>query len=137
MHLAHDYVHPTPRGGRCRVRLYLPEDLGASLDAPVVLCSELPENPGTSVTNAAEHLAAEVIAAHGLEKRPPIWVEHYPRSEAERQAGLKETFDLVIFEDHDVREVLKGGEWRRTIGEPTWRTLDRASVEALIGGLLG
>jgi hypothetical protein len=26
MHLASDYIHPTPRGGRCRLRIYLPED---------------------------------------------------------------------------------------------------------------
>ena len=23
MDLVHDYIHPTPRGGRCRIRLYL------------------------------------------------------------------------------------------------------------------
>jgi hypothetical protein len=31
VHLAADYIHPTPRGGRCRVRVYLPED---ERDAP-------------------------------------------------------------------------------------------------------
>ena len=55
VHLATDYVHPSPRGGRCRIRVYLPED---ERDAPVVVCSELPTNEGTSVTNAAEQLAA-------------------------------------------------------------------------------
>jgi hypothetical protein len=25
MHLASDYIHPTPRGGRCRIRIYLPD----------------------------------------------------------------------------------------------------------------
>ena len=28
---------------------------------PVIVCSELPENTGTSVTNMAEHLAPEVV----------------------------------------------------------------------------
>jgi len=58
MHLATDYTHPTLRGGRCRVRFYLPEEVR---DAPVVICSELPTNEGASITYAAEQLAAEVI----------------------------------------------------------------------------
>ena len=132
MHLAHDYIHPTPRGGRCRVRLYLPEEM--ERDASVVICSQVPENTGMSITNAAEYVAAEVISGHGLGTTPPpVWIEHYPRSAAERQAGLKETFDLVAFEDYDVREALRDGEWRRTVGRPSWKALDRASVEVLIG----
>jgi hypothetical protein len=47
VHLASDYIHPAPREGRCRVRIYLPED---EQDAPVVICSELPSNEGSSVT---------------------------------------------------------------------------------------
>ena len=58
MHLASDYTHPTPRGGSCRIRIYLPED---ERDAPVVICSELPHNEGSSVTYSAEQIAAEVI----------------------------------------------------------------------------
>jgi hypothetical protein len=41
MHLASDYLHPTPRGGRCCIQLYLPEE---EQDAPVVIGSELPNN---------------------------------------------------------------------------------------------
>jgi hypothetical protein len=50
MHLASDYIHPTPREGRCRVRIYFSED---ERDVPVVICSELPSNEGTSVTYSA------------------------------------------------------------------------------------
>jgi len=39
MYLASDYIHPTPRRGRCRIRAYLPED---EHDAPMVICSQLP-----------------------------------------------------------------------------------------------
>ena len=46
MHLASDYIHPyKDAGGRpshCHVRIYLPDDIR---DAPVVVCSELPNNP--------------------------------------------------------------------------------------------
>ena len=126
MHLATDYVHPTPRGGRCRVRVYLPED---ERDAPVVLCSELLNNPGLSVTKAAEVIAAEVISFHRLPV--PVWVEHYP---PEATDGRSETFDLVLFSGHEVSEVMVGGRWRKEIGVPTaWKRLDRRTVEALVG----
>jgi hypothetical protein len=31
------------------------------------------------------------------------------------------------------REVLRAGVWRKEIGEPSWKPLDRATVETLIG----
>jgi hypothetical protein len=127
MHLVADYVHPTPRGGHCRIRIYVPEE---DRDAPVVLCSELPNNPGQSVTNAAEQIAAEVIRAYRL-PTPLVWVEHFPPESTNRET---ETFDLVIFSTYEITERAPYlGESRYTIGEPTWKRLDRASVETLIG----
>jgi hypothetical protein len=97
MHLATDYIHPTPRGGRCRVRLYLPTE---EQDAPIVICSELPTNDGASITYAAEQVAAEVIHYHDLTP-PVVWIEHHPR---ETTDGSTETFDLVAFSSHEVKE---------------------------------
>ena len=37
----------------------MPEEEG---DAPVVLCSEMPTNPGLSVTRAEEPIAGEIIS---------------------------------------------------------------------------
>lgn len=74
MHLASDYIHPTSRGGRCRVRIYLPEE---AQDALVVICSELSNNGSTSITYAAEQLVAEVIRSHRL-ATPLVWIEHWP-----------------------------------------------------------
>ena len=126
MHLASDYIHPTPRGGRCRVRVYLPEEEG---DAPVVICSELPNNDGSSVTYSAHQIAAEVIRYHKLPT--PVWIEHYPK---EATDGTSETFELVVFSGYEIRERAPYlGETRLTIGEPTWKTLDRETVEALVG----
>ena len=78
MHLASDYIHPYKDVGggpaRCRVRIYLPDDVR---DAPVVICSELPNNPGGSITNSAEVIAAGVIRANEL-PTPLVWIEHWP-----------------------------------------------------------
>ncbi len=127
MHLASDYIHPTPRGGRCRVHLYLSQD---ERDAPVVICSELPINEGSSVTYSAHQIAAEGIRYHRL-ALAPVWIEHYPK---EATDGHSETFELVVFSSYEVKvRAPYLGETRLTIGEPTWKSLDRESVEALVG----
>ena len=97
MHLASDYIHPTPRGGRCRIRIYLSEE---SQDAPVVICSELVNNGGTSFTYAAEQLAAEVIRSHRL-PTPLVWIEHWPQESTD---GGEENFELVVFSSYKVEE---------------------------------
>jgi hypothetical protein len=127
MRLANDYIHPTPRGGRCRVRVYLPDDI---LDSPVVVCSELPNNPGGSITNSAEVIAAGVIRANEL-PTPLVWVEHWPR---ESTGGGEETFELVVFSSYEVEgRAPYLGETRARIGGANWKRLDRATVEVLVG----
>ena len=126
MHLAADYIHPTPREGKCRLRIYLPED---ERDAPVVICSELPSNEGSSVTYSAHQIAAEVIRYHKLASAP-VWIEHYPK---EATDGASETFELVVFSSYEIKERAPYiGETRLSIGEPRWKRLDRESVEALV-----
>ncbi len=127
MHLASDYIHTTPRGGTCRIRIYLPED---ERDAPVVVCSELAYNEGSSVTYSAHQIAAEVIRYNQL-ALPPVWIEHYPK---EATDGASETFELVVFSSYEVVESAPYlGKTRLTVGKPTWKTLDRGSVETLVG----
>ena len=98
-------------------------------DSPVVLCSELANNLGPSITEAAKWIAGEVIKRHSLPR--PLWIEHYP---PEATNGSIETFDLVIFGSYEVREVSVGGKRRYyEIGSPSWKPLDRKAVEALLG----
>ena len=135
MYLAGDYIHPTPHNGRCRVRIYrpdLPEEGSAARDEAVVICTELPNNPGMCVTNSAERIAGEVIIFHRL-PAPLVWIEH-------RQDGARGTpedphsFELVTFSSYEVEDLgAYMGEERKRIGEPSWKPLDRATVETLIG----
>jgi hypothetical protein len=131
MHLESDYIHPYTSGvgypSKCRIRIYLSDE---ERDATVVICSELATNTGTSVTNAAEWVAGDVLKHHGLDGAAPVWIEHYP---PEATDGREETFDLVLFSSYEVREVRVGGERRFEIGQPTWKRLDRRIVEALVG----
>jgi hypothetical protein len=131
MHLASDCIHPyRSAGGRraqCRVRIYLPDDV---LDTPVVVCSELPNKLGGSVTNSAEVIDAGVIWANKL-PTPLVWIEHRLK---ESTGGRPETFELVAFSSYEVEERAPYlGETRAKIGSASWKPLDRATVEALVG----
>jgi hypothetical protein len=61
----------------------------------------------------------------------PVIEFNYPPESTNQES---ETFDLVIFSSYEITERAPYlGESRYTIGEPTWKRLDRASVETLIG----
>ena len=106
MYLATDYIHPYESvigvRSRCRIRLYLPQE---DRDAAVVVCSDLSDNPGTSVIDAAEQIAAKVIQHFRLPS-PPVWIEHHPQ---EATYGQEEVFDLVTFAHYEAKDTLRGG----------------------------
>ncbi len=130
MHLASDYIHPTPHGGHCRVRIFEPDD--PELDSRMVILTELGDNLGMSVTNAAERIAADVIHANRLPV-PVVFIEHYEDG-ARGTTADPATFDLVTFSSYEVEDLgAYMGEERRRIGAPSWSALDRATVEALVG----
>jgi hypothetical protein len=89
----------------------------------------LPNNPGGSITNSAETIAAGVIRANEL-PTPLVWIEHWPEESREGQ----ESFELVAFSSYEVVERAPYlGETRAWIGDATWKGLDRATVEMLVG----
>jgi hypothetical protein len=139
MYLAGDYIHPTPHQGRCRVRIYRPDlpverSVRFPRDEAVVICTELKDNPGMSITQAAERIAGEVISFHRL-PTPLVWIEHYQDgARGTPSEADPHTFDLVSFERYEVEHLgAYLGEERKRIGEPSWKPLDRATVEALVG----
>lgn len=107
----------------CRARVF-----GAGA-APVVVLTELADNPGTSVTNAVESLAAQFCECYELDGADVVWVEHYPdaRAQGERDASAEERFAAVNFNSIEAR----AGGWR--FHGPRWAPMTRARVEALSG----
>jgi hypothetical protein len=70
-----------------------------------------------------------VIRANEL-STPLVWIEHWPKESTD--AG-EEVFELVVFSSYKVAERAPYlGETRAWTGEPTWKLLDRASVEVLV-----
>ena len=121
MHLASDHPHPVPGSGggrgKCRVRIYEPDDGGERWgDRAVALCSQLPDTEGPGITEAAEAIRESVVKAFGLEDL--LWTCHHGPGSTD---GRTETYELVVF---------------RAGSGPSWRPLDRASVEVLVGGCL-
>jgi hypothetical protein len=60
----------------------------------LVVCTELPNNPGTSVTNFAEQLATLVCQRFAIAPQDLLWIEHYPASETH---GPEPDWDWVEF----------------------------------------
>ena len=126
-----DYFHPYEHAGdishAAACGSSSPKDMHA---APVVICSELPNNPGGSITNSAEVLAAGMTRANELPTSLAL-IEPRPKKSTEGQ----ETFDLVVFSGYKVEERAPDlGERRAWIGDATWKPLDCATVEVLVGG---
>lgn len=99
------------------MRVFLPDE--PDKDAPVVVCAELVNNPGMSVTNAVSRIAGEVISSFRL-PIPVVWIEHYEDG-ARGTDDEPETFDLVVFEDYRPRKVLSADGWSVRIGSPAVR----------------
>src|SRR4051794_37814330 len=106
----------------CRLRIY------ADPHPPtVVVATECPDNPGTSVTDAAERLAARVVRQFGLDPDCLLWIEHHPdRAHYGGRPQFPERFDRVEFRRG------RDGSFRK----PRWSPIARAGVERLIGRTL-
>ena len=134
MRKTHDYTHHYHGfwrpGGICHIEIY-----EAAEQPPIIVCSELPENENTSITNMVEYLCAEVMRAHFSRLfeaiAPPIvWIEHYSPDRCDPH----DRYALVTFDSYTPRQVWRASGLRRLrLGEPEWRHLTRAEVQALLG----
>lgn len=108
------YEYPSNFSGNAKCDLEIIRSPGR---VTLVICTELEDNPGTSVTNAAERIATRpchedpAIDPEGL-----IWVEHYPERSAGPGRTLPESWDMVTFTYHDDR-TFRRPEWRYTTVE--------------------
>lgn len=92
---------------KCRVRI----------KSNTVIATELPDNEGMSITNAAEEVAMQVCQFYEIPIAQLVWIEHYPQ-----RADIDETFDAVDFEIvHNY------------FSNPSWKPTSRTLAEELIG----
>ena len=109
-------------------------------DFVLVIASERNDNPGTSVTNWAEHLATEVCRVYDIPPRSLVWVERYPDHPLD-----PEHWDLCRFQWLSGRAALLNslnqqqpavdGESGR-FARPKWVRLRDDQLQALRSGVL-
>jgi hypothetical protein len=68
VHLAVDYIHPTPRDGRCRIRIYLPQD---ERDKPVWI----EHYPKEATDGHSETFELVVFSSYEVKERAPCMGE--------------------------------------------------------------
>ena len=89
----------------------------------VVIATEVKDNPGTSITNACEHLAYWVCVEFSINPSELVWIEHYGYP-APGHSKRPRTYDLVTFQilpaGHDA--VFAHPEWR-PMGDKDWLAL--------------
>jgi hypothetical protein len=88
-----------------------------------VLCTEAPDNEGTSITNMAEAVADQCATMFGIPHDQLVWIEHYSK---ENRSSLEESFSLVKFE-------LRGSHYSKRFAHPIWTHVDREEVEGIMG----
>lgn len=106
--------------GLCHVRLYVPR---GRWRRPVAIVGGLDDNPGTSITGAAEAVRAQIGRRLPAARRHVRIVEHYPQG----LAGGGPSFELLRFKPARRRA---SSSFAR-IGR---RSLSREQVQRLIGG---
>lgn len=106
----------------CRLRMRWKGDVG------LACWTELPNNTGTSVTNAAENLAAQVVSEFELHPEKCLFIEHYP---GDKVLGQAERYDIVHLEWYRMDNNI----WRAKI--PTWEHLPLVEARLLIAKLEG
>ena len=102
---------------KCGVEIIKRED---NPDSPVVVLTELPDNPGTSVTNMVEDIATMVYREFLSDYDPEkiVWIEHYPHEFYQKSFALRHkegigTYDLVKMKYIHKRGVYVQPDWIR------------------------
>jgi hypothetical protein len=89
----------------------------------VVIATEVKDNPGTSITNCAEHLAYWVCVEFAVDPSRLIWIEHYGYPGAINPKQPR-TYDVVDF------DILPPGH-DAVFAHPRWRPMRLADWQAL------
>lgn len=83
-----------------------------------VICTEAPDNPGMSITNAAEIVSRSVAYSYNIPLDRLVWIEHYVDISFEDSG---QSFDLVKF-DIDCDQ----------FSNPAWSPLDKDSAMKML-----
>lgn len=121
--LKHDQIYryrslARQRQGYCRLRIYERGD-----GVQTVLLTEVPNNPGQSITAASEVIATGLAARYHLNPVTTLWLEHWPADTSTKL--VKDAYASVKY------------TWLDGIASnPRWRHVSLEQVEAMTDTLL-
>ena len=120
---------------RCRVRLFTPPNV-AQESGYVVILTDDADARGTSITNAADQLAAILCGRFHVLQERVTWIEHYDHRHTPSGhdgGGHEQTFARVRFQVPTEAGARFNYIHGTSLGRPAWTHIDRDSVETLIG----
>jgi hypothetical protein len=155
----YDYVGNWGFASYCWLRAYVPE---RPSDLPVVVMSQMPDNPGTSITNRAEQLTYKIQHDAAVWAKAPnaaregcFWVQHYPEHDdhfsivtfaydrvTEAAADDLGTVTMLTLDGDpsdneqlavEYEATLSSTEKQGVLGKPEWEEVSRLRVERMIG----
>lgn len=99
-----------PADGVCLIEwIDLPDD------RIVIVCIQVPGNPGTSITNSVEELCFQVCERFDIPAQRLVWIEHY-------DSLRPDEWDIVTFEQHPPNGPFANPCWT-TMTPEMWRDL--------------
>lgn len=94
------------RSAKCRVRIY-DHEADDPPGSPVVLITDLADNPGEDISSAAEILVGTLLVTLSdtvdlFTSTLPTFINHYPRE----ITHTTDVYELVLFEDPEIVELV-------------------------------
>jgi TIR domain len=106
------YKSPNRFDGICRIeRINLPDD------RVVIICEEIDENPGQSVTNCIEYLAFQICLQYDIDPQKLVLIEYYCTHYLH-----DEDWELVTFEKMPPEDTFQHPKWQQ-MREEDWHSL--------------
>lgn len=102
----------------------------------VVVATELDDNPGVSITNAAEVAASAACRRFGIDPHALVWIEHYQQGAAVQDKAadvfftVDESYDLVRFTVAENATAMPLGT-DNLFSNPVCSRISKAHVQAL------
>lgn len=110
----------------------------------VIITTELPENPGVSITDFAKQLAGIVCQRFSIDPKKLVWIEHYPCDPCPvcRETGVDARYDLSCrgcggngkrkeSATYDLVTFAPTADISNAFGESKWRRIQQADWQRI------
>ena len=120
---------------RCRLRLFLPAKESGD-DTYIAVLTDDQDAGGTNITNAVEALTMDVCRRFNLPAQRTVFIEHHDfrhRLGKNDDPGQEETFAQITFAVPETASGRFDYSQGQILGAPRWKSIDKQSVESLVG----